>query len=537
MKKINKIDINVDGELINQVKFNVNDLNIIYGEETEESTTTSNSLGKSTALEFVDYLYGKKNPYGRAFEHKNINISGEFEDKSMIIRDFKTRGTINDKEIKKVADLTLFLGIDRSIASTFFHHEIRKNIISYDKNAKDSDYKQYFKVLKLNDLLRDFESLLKTLEKKNQYKKIADEHAESSSNLELDDEIKSIEYQLKAIKNNDLIEIEKSLNKNYEEKTLLESKRKQIKIELEKCKIELRKIDNYINNAKYSAPNIGVVEIYKQFNKELGTFIKKNIEEVSQFHVQYSRDTLKRLEINKKNLKVSLESLEVELNEIENKLPHLNELLSEGNIMKQLFENYQDLSNELVIKLQQKDSAVDYKSIQIKISKLNENISRLNTKFLECEEELNITFKKYSNYSQELINALYDGKFNSKLQLKHYEIKGKHKYPFKFDFKVSKDAGEAVSQIKNIIVDLIVFKYTEEVSISMWDSKCFNGIDPKQIRILFDEISKICKEQNKMAIVSASAFQLNESIINKYNDKVCLKLDENNTLLNFEFDL
>ena len=152
------------------------------------------------------------------------------------------------------------------------------------------------------------------------------------------------------------------------------------------------------------------------------------------------------------------------------------------------------------------------------------------------------TKKQFIDYSNDLVKKLYPEFFTSffDINIIDYNKINTAKIPINFNFRINKDHSEGVRNVRNIIVDLIMLKYSKNIEFMAWDSSTFNGIDPNQLKILFEEMIKISREQNKQVIISFNSFQLGKYYEKMFNDDVIpsankLILTHNSTLLNIEF--
>ena len=101
---------------------------------------------------------------------------------------------------------------------------------------------------------------------------------------------------------------------------------------------------------------------------------------------------------------------------------------------------------------------------------------------------------------------------------------------------MTKDDGEGVNEVKKNMIDLLVFKYNQELDFLIHDSACYNGIDPRQVVGLLKEIEKTAQEKGKQAIIAINKYQIeNIGFLEHISKNSSVVLDENETLLKFNY--
>ena len=72
------------------------------------------------------------------------------------------------------------------------------------------------------------------------------------------------------------------------------------------------------------------------------------------------------------------------------------------------------------------------------------------------------------------------------------------------------DSKGGVGQVKNNIIDYLIFNYNTKLEFLVQDSSCFAEVNPKQICTMLGEAHKIAEERNKQYIVAINKYELGE---------------------------
>ena len=101
---------------------------------------------------------------------------------------------------------------------------------------------------------------------------------------------------------------------------------------------------------------------------------------------------------------------------------------------------------------------------------------------------------------------------------------------------ITGDAGEGVNEVKNNIIDYLMFNFNKHLEIFIHDSSCYNGIDPRQVSGLINNLINIAEKNKKQVIVAINKYQVSdEQTLKDIEDKSCIILSEKDKLLKFNF--
>lgn len=259
-----------------------------------------------------------------------------------------------------------------------------------------------------------------------------------------------------------------------------------------------------------------------------------------EYHKLFSVERTKMLFNEKKQLEEEINDFDKELFDIDRRLPSISETLKNTNEIKKLFSIQNQLFDKRKALMLANQSVLEVDNINREIELLKQNKTVLREELLN--QNMEETKKQFIDYSNDLVKKLYPEFFTSffDINIIDYNKINTAKIPINFNFRINKDHSEGVRNVRNIIVDLIMLKYSKNIEFMAWDSSTFNGIDPNQLKILFEEMIKISREQNKQVIISFNSFQLGKYYEEMFNDDVIpsankLILTHNSTLLNIEF--
>ncbi len=391
----------------------------------------------------------------------------------------------------------------------------------------------------LTNLTSKFYEISETVKRYNARKK------ELLSKINDDNERTIIEKELNELdqKLKHLSEInEKEIKKQNEEMYHLQSNLKHKKDILLTNKYEalnrINIISNYISNLQEAPSNI--LEFIKQANAELADILSIKMEKALEYHKKLSVERTGILVQERKRLTSEIKDYDIELNRINQQLPSISATIKNTNEIRKLFE----MQNML---FERKQNLILANQSIVEIDQLTRNIELLKQQKTAIREELikynlNDINKDYMNYSNELVKKLYPESYKSYFDIKiiDYNKINTSKLPITFDFRINKDNSEGVRNARNLIVDILMLKYSKSIQFMAWDSNTFNGIDPNQLKILFEEIRNVSIETGKQVIICFNTFQLGEHYTELFSNENIPESDKilfnnSNTLLNIEF--
>lgn len=536
IQRINSLDIKINEQSVRKIDLELNGINLIIGEvEKNEKGVTSNSLGKTALLDLIDLMFGakKEKPISKV---NGLSTIANYEN-DITIKRYMGKSSRIEKEGEKITlkELVSFVNRDAISSTALIHKTEREGIYSYNPRGKDlKNYEIFFKIFKLEHLYTYTKEYYDFKAEEEKLKELLVEYElDTQNNKILESEIIDLERKLKLIEDKDDVAIKELLGVKYDEKAKMESKRKELCVELSLVKDKINKLKKYIDD-QLAKEETSIELIFNYLSEADRELVKRHLKEVSVFHKKHFQETKVRVEKEILNLNIYSNDLNLQINKLDSKLPSVKKIIESNSELEMIFEEYKVLSKNL------QDKKEDFGRLNIKgdltkkhnnLIENKQNLMKNIKEFENLEEE----YEKYASYSSKLVKKFYNNQLNSSFDISIRDEKKEFKYPFKIDFMIDKDDGEGISNVKNIIIDIIAFKFNPDIRVQMWDSKCFNGVDPKQKEKALQEIKKICLEEQKQAILCFNTFQLNDSILKYFEADIRANFNKNDTLLNIQF--
>lgn len=559
--KILKIEIRDNFKKpVRVLNFKAKGISYIYGniDKPESNSETINSLGKTYALKFINYVFGandEKTKTPSAICGYSIVAEVEKEGRKfnveIVIREKELKRYINGEEYS-VTEYKKFFGIDRSIYTTQIMlqqrpHEISKNSMK----PSFEEYVAYLKLLKIDNILEDIEQIYKiqdqikemSLTKSQLTQNYQKEHEFKDKNIEMevylvDKEVAKlndvIEEQKKLINDIQLTKIEEELKEKYKEmqETIQDNENEILSLEIEEDRLS-KLIE--ISNKK----DIGKKEIEILFQRakfEIPELIKRRVEDVEKFNQLVYEDRKQQFQGHIEGLKQQIEDKQKKVEELKEKCADMEKIFAQNDIYKKAIV--------IISKKQKEREQLKYKegtlsSIKVILKKTEEKEKELKEKFADCLiklKENNEKIKRYRDFLYQITERLY-----KEIEIKSFfdlKINDAHKTrrPITIAISLTRDGGEGISEVKKNLIDLLVFKFNSELDFLIHDSACYNGIDPRQVAGVLKEIEKIANEVDKQAIVSINKYQVDDEQFEEYIMKNSAAiLSENETLLGIRF--
>lgn len=526
-------------------KINLTNEYYLIGDVEERKTKdkdTSNALGKTTFIQMLSYcLCG--NIIAPLKPLINYRLILELEKGDSLITVERIIGNTNVWINNQRYTLNLAqeaLEISRIKLNHMIHANERDSIILDSPNKFDL-YQAAYELLGLQDLCKltsEFYEFSNEKTKLDERIKQLQGMISSEEHLELNNtRIKNLREKLDKIQNLDEKEIIRQNDDLYSEQNNLKTAHNYLLSNKFEYEDRIKIIDSYLHDLSDIPENI--LEFISQANNELGQFIKAKIEDILAYHneLRIERSTL--LVEEKANIKKDLASINKDLDVICNKLPSLKSIIKEKNELTRVFQ-VQNKLHEEINSLEKENHVLAELTEARKIIDQNKK-EKYNTYLALKETNIAELNKTYVEYSNQLVSQLYPESYKSSFSINIIDSRNvnRAKYPVLFDFKISKDDSEGVRNTRNMIVDLIMLKYSNEIPFMIWDSKAFNGIDPQQLRKLFVEIKDIALETHKQVIVCFNSFQIQPYFSDLFDDEFikenALILTLENTLLGIDF--
>ena len=562
MKILNLKIISPNNQEIRNIKFNKEGLSLIYGDISmpDDKSKTSNSLGKSLLLKFIDYILGANNNdkiVPKVLDGYKLIALVDFENiKYEVIRILgDTKNIFINEEAYELIEYKNFFKIDRTLFRNQIILATRKNLInSYNTKPNREEMLSFLKLIGINpsiiedtDKIYSIQDEIKNLKKsKEEFLIILDELEEKKIKEQvfyLEKEIKRLEDSLKEIdnkiKNIQITDIKKDIIEEYTRKNI---EFKKIEEQIFSNNIEIERMESFIKEYDNIDISTGyILKLYEKAKFEIPSLVKKELTDVEKFHQNIYSDRKKVLKEQIKTLKNQNENKEEKLEDIRKKLNQLGKVISENKIYKENIEIFKNYSKELE----------DKKYLQGSLS----HIVKIDEKITQKDNELDIYFanlrnnfineKTYINQLQnslyEFANILYRDDENNKTVNAYFSMSSKKKHqikrPIDLTINIDYDRGEGVGQVKNNLIDILVLKFNKELDFFIQDSCCYSGIDIRQVSKTLILLNEIAISEKKQAIVSINKFQLyeDEEVKKLVKEKEVITLNENNKLLKFDF--
>lgn len=543
------------GECIRKLSFEENGASFIYADiqEPKNDGATINSLGKTLLLKFIDYIFGAKED-SKIIKKEIHNYKLE----AIVLIDNKrsniTRILGNSNEIYidgtkyKLDDYKKYFGIKRNLYSKQLILEKKSMEISYNKYPNKNDVISCLELLGLLDLLKETDDIYELQDRITNLKKSKKELISFYDNIDIkhiDKEVYFINKNVismtkelgkieKKIKNIEISNIQKNIVKEYADKS---KKLKKIKWIYEKNRLECERLIEFIENSnKIDVSSKHLLTIFKKAQQEVPEMVQKSIQEVEIFHKKVYEERKEFLSQRKDEIQLEMillknnsELLSAEINKI-GKIISMNQVYQESI---ELYKKYNTDLQELIYK-QGKLSQISQlqNCIEIETEKLGTSFDKANKTRVKYDDLV----QKYRDFIFDITKKLYDKVVNS-----YFDIKVRKNHlktrPVVFEFTLSGDTGEGVSEVKKNLMDYLIFRYNTYSEIMIQDSSCYNGSDPRQVVGLLTQLKKIAEESNKQVIVAINKYQLYgyENAISMVAENSVITLAEKDTLLKIQF--
>jgi uncharacterized protein YydD (DUF2326 family) len=545
-----------------EVTFNKTGITIIKGTSlNNDPKKTYNGVGKSLMIRIIDFCLGSNSIKGfNVLKDWEFSLDVELEKKPYKF----TRSTENQNKISlngleySLEDFRNFL------QSKLFPMEKKRDNLTYRSlisrflRPKSLSYKSFDSPV---DKEEDYAKLLNTcyllgldldlIEKKmlnrkfiveegKKYKSIINDSAfikatRGKGNFEtkiinLNTEIESLEDKLKNFKVSD-------------EYVNIRSSKEEVTEQLKKIQNDifiLNKKIQHLNNTLALKADISsekILEIYNNANILLGDSIKKNIQEVTNFHelmlTQRQNKAKKDLKKYKEQLKAKNDSLEILKKDIDDY----------GNIFKNTgsFEEYQVLNGDLNKKKIELGNIISLQdmslTIENRVKEVETNFQRDNTKtdtlLKENKNHIEKIIKEFLNLTKKFYPSAESGIIIE-------NNNGKNKLRYNIDAYIASDSSDGINEVKMFCFDVLLMKLSNHRNnFLIHDNRLLTNIDPRQVVILFkvaDEVLNSLEKQyiiniNENVIIGMKESGAWESIKNLFegeNKKISLELTDEN---------
>lgn len=554
--KILKLTIkDPQGELIREIEFSEVGLSYVYGDiqDPDNLKGTINSLGKTLLLKFIDYIFGANEDakiVKAAIHDFKLDAIVKHNNKQYKV----TRTLGNSKEILingkgyALSEYRDFFQIKRRLLGKQIILSKKATEISYRSNPSKDDVLSCLELLNLDRMLETVENIynyqdeIKRMKENKKdlisfygdfdVKQIEEEIYFVDKEVErLNKELDKIGNQIKIL---EIADIQKDVVEEYSKKS---ESLKKIKKDYERNKFESERLAQFIEDSnKIDISSEHILAIFNKANQEVPDMVKRTMNEVEEFHkkvYEERKDFLnqKRNELlsRMKQMTEKMKSLSVEINRI-------GAIISENEVYRESIELYAKYNNDLQEVRYKQGKLSQVKSIDDVINVQDEKLSSSFSCAAQLRKEQDDKVLLYREFVYNITKLIYDNDVSSFFDIK---VRNKHlsQRPIAFDFVLKGDTGEGVSEVKKNLMDYLICRYNMQLEIMLHDSSCYNGIDPRQIVGMLEQLDAIAMRTNKQIIVSINKYQLGEykSMISDVEEKSSVVLSEKHNLLGFDF--
>lgn len=554
MKILNLIIKSPDGTKIREIEFEENGLSLIYGKvnKPDNEKETSNSIGKTLLLKFIDYIFGA-NESSQVVKPKIHNwiIEAKIKNDDTIYHVKRILGIselIVDNipyELNKYKD---FFGIDRRSYNKQIFLTQKNHLISNRSEASIDDYTAVFRLLNLGDLPSDLLEYYRIQDKIKELVKLEKRLASFFEEINLTQlekkifllkqSIKEKEEELKQLDSRIAnIQITKEKSEIMDEYTDKNYKLKILQSDYQKLKIENKHLSQFLIDIKdLDIPSNLIKILYHKAQFEVPDLVKRRLDEVENFQRNIFFDRKHLIEQKLNEISSEQETIENQMKNLSKEIERLANVISQNEIFQEAMSIYKERSVELQnLKYEQGElSKIDgiIKDRKEEEDNLATQYNEVKGTYLKHEKLI----EEYKTFIYEMVQEIYTDKVEAYFSI---NLKNRHKRnrPFSIEMNLTGDTGEGVGEVRKLLIDLLIFKY-DNLEILIQDSACFSGIDNRQISNIIKLGQRLSLESKKQYIVSINDYQLNKKdnelieLVNKYTK---LELDENEKLLKFDF--
>ena len=504
-------------------------INIIVGKQVvplnENDGNTYNGVGKSLTLHLIHFCLGanKISSFAQMLPDWEFTLTFEIDGEQYVAtRNTKDQTKINFcGEIKSLTEmraklLELCFGISESPKNmtwntlfSRFARRFRSCYATFDSYVpKESDYSKILNNCYLLGIdidlivskkeLREKQLATSTIEKALKKDPVFKQYYFGKGDAELDVadleyRISELEKEISAFKvSNNYHELEKEADeKSYQKKTL-ENQRVLI--------------NNYIKNIEDSFKETAQVKeekalkVYETAKVEIPDMVKKNIDEVLQFHTELlkTRNIRLRKELNKQ--KAELQEIDEKIDTLGRRMDELLDFLNTHGAL----EEYVALTKQLTTMQNELNRIHEYqrilKTYKDTVLDIKENLIRQDRETQQYLEDAGEYLSELKNKYWAFTKRFYPKK-RSGLVIKNNS--GDNTLRYTLDARIEDDSSDGVNEVRMFCFDLLIFVCkVSKMRFIAHDSRLFANMDPRQRETLFRIVSEVCRTENLQYICS-----------------------------------
>lgn len=517
------------------IEFKPNTINVILGKKMSSDTGKSvNGVGKTLSLKIIDFCLGASvNAKSELKKLEGWQFFLEFyhqNSKYTIQRDIDNSNIVylNGDELK-------LKDFNKYMENLIFNIENKTSALSYRNlisrfvripkegyntwNICKKDESQESALIN-NALLLGVDTVL--IDNKSYIKDQINLLLKNKKTIKEDENIKDI------IKGADIgvniasltVEIEKIKGKI--KKFKISEEYNNIKEDLEFSKLTKNKIINKIASLKNILENIEkslevkidvsseeVLNLYEQANVIFESAIKKDIEEVSEFHNQLLRNRQKRLREDRMRIQEDINELTKSLVIINNRIDdNFSYLENKGTLSE--YDSLRSKLSDMELKLYKcKEYDNILSEIDIKIEKLKKDMAEESLKAAEYirsfkeKEILSDMFKEFTDFIYQ-----DEGRVSG---IKFINNTGNNKLRFDIEPEINGQNSAGINNVKTLCMDMLYLKLKKnhEMEFIYHDNTIFTETDPRQVYNILKLAKNLCEEKSVQYIINLNYDMLN----------------------------
>ncbi len=555
MKVLNLKIKSPNNEIIRDIDFNESGISFVYGDIKipDNKRATINSLGKTLLLKMIDYILGaNEDKQIMKDEIKNYQLHSIVEYKSKryeVVRVIGDSSAIYIDGVKySLTEYKDYFDIERRLYDKQVFLNSKNSLISPRREPSKDDYVDFFRLLKLNELMTITSTIYDTQDRikklKANQRELVNVYGEikvqqiSEEIFFIDKEVNKLSAKLNAIsKKIENIEISQLKKEVFEERSRKNQELKKIKHKIEEYRIELERLEEFIEDSnKVDISNKEIIAIYDKAKQRVPEMVKRQLKEVEEFHKKVYEERKEYLTDKSEELKKVISILENDFYELSIDVDKLSAIIAVNQAYQESIKLYEKYSNDLQDFKYRQGQLSQIKIIDEQIEKEDFELSNGFEKASSILKDSTKVIGIYRDFIYDIVTKIYDEDVKTYFDI---QIKKKHQIarPIQLDLSLKGDTGEGVGEVKKNIIDYLIFRYNEYLDLLIQDSSCYNGIDPRQVSNMLLELADIAKSYNKQAIVAINWYQLSqdEDVIQYIEDNSSIVLSENDKLLKFDF--
>jgi len=542
-----------EGLMIRDVDFKLHGLSFVYGdiEKPGDEHETSNKLGKTLLLRFIDYLFGA-NEDKRAVKEKihGYRIVGtivEAGNEYIVDRTLGKSSFIIDGYPMGLEEYKQKFGISRDMLRKQIILDSRKHIIAEQSyNPTASEIESALELLNLKDIVSKFSEI-------DNIKKDIGKLNDSRNQL-----IKLLEISKKAVDNeiyNNKKEIERlnveveRLNTQLPTLSIAENKEEyqikynQLSFETKDFNskkfsyiAEKKSLNEFISDLNQSSINYDMIQtIYQQSNIELKDHVLRQLSEVESFYKSIVEDRKKFIDQRIKKIDIDLIGFNQIIDKNKKEMDAISKILSDNDAYRSAIHLTSVLNQQLQAQKVKEGRFEHVNKLKEDIAIKETNVTELNVEISKIRLAQEETVKKFAQFMYDAVARLYTKDVTAQFEIKSHDNPLKRS-PVSINFEIQGSTSGGVDQVQNALIDYLFFINNKKFDILVQDSKCFDGIDYRQIEGLLKLLQDILKTLDKQAIISINKYQIkDEETIDFVKKNSSIVLSESDTLLNLKF--